>query len=159
MSYHEGSNWQAKKEDAGKPLYENKPSGPPSPVGEAGKGILPHISGNILTRDGLSEEWLNLWSEVEHWYGDIKKKETGHQFLLRMQSEYPLASSPNPSRAGDTKDDFVKGYACALVCIIQGHGISTEVEDAYKAGLPTPVSELKGRIDEFDYSILKKHFK
>jgi hypothetical protein len=22
MSYHEGSNWQAKKEDAGKPLYE-----------------------------------------------------------------------------------------------------------------------------------------
>lgn len=25
MSYHEGSNWQARKEDAGKPLYDNKP--------------------------------------------------------------------------------------------------------------------------------------
>lgn len=24
MSYHEGSNWQAKKEDEGKPLYNNK---------------------------------------------------------------------------------------------------------------------------------------
>ncbi len=24
MSYHEGSNWQAKKEDAGLPLYDNK---------------------------------------------------------------------------------------------------------------------------------------
>jgi hypothetical protein len=23
MSYHEGSNWQAKKEDEGKPLYDN----------------------------------------------------------------------------------------------------------------------------------------
>lgn len=25
MSYHEGSNWQARKEDEGKPLYDNKP--------------------------------------------------------------------------------------------------------------------------------------
>lgn len=24
MSYHEGSNWQARKEDEGKPLYENE---------------------------------------------------------------------------------------------------------------------------------------
>lgn len=53
---------------------------------------------------------------------------------------------------------FKQGYACALVCIIQGHGISTEVKEAYRAGLP-PLSELKGIIDDYDYEILKKHFK
>lgn len=37
MSYHEGSNWQARKEDEGKPLYEkeNKPSKQSSPIGVA----------------------------------------------------------------------------------------------------------------------------
>jgi hypothetical protein len=32
MSYHEGSNWQAKKEDQGKPLYENKAASQPPAV-------------------------------------------------------------------------------------------------------------------------------
>jgi hypothetical protein len=30
MSYHEGSNWQAKKEDEGKPLYDNRKQNTPS---------------------------------------------------------------------------------------------------------------------------------
>lgn len=28
MSYHEGSNWQSRKEDEGKPLYEKEPAIP-----------------------------------------------------------------------------------------------------------------------------------
>lgn len=32
MSYHDGSNWQAKKEDEGKPLYD-KPMEKKYPIG------------------------------------------------------------------------------------------------------------------------------
>lgn len=53
---------------------------------------------------------------------------------------------------------FQQGYANALACIIQGHGISTLVEEAYKAGLPR-LRELKDIIEPYDYEILKKHFK
>ena len=37
---------------------------------------LPILS-NIQDRTGISIEWLELWAEVENWYGDIRKKETG----------------------------------------------------------------------------------
>lgn len=43
---------------------------------------------NIQNRTGISIEWQELWSEIENWYGDIKKKETGEEFLKRMQATY-----------------------------------------------------------------------
>lgn len=136
-------------------------SAPPSPVGEAG---LKWVKASERKPVVFAEEVI-VRSLVT---GRVRKTQNmGHNtgwdigldWHYKWENTEWLDESPNPSRAGETKDDFVKGYACALVCIIQGHGISTEVEDAYKAGLPTPVSNLKGRIDEFDYSILKKHFK
>jgi len=48
-------------------------------------------------RDGIAKEWIDIWAEVENWYGDIKKEETGRQFLLRLQAKYsPSHPSPVP---------------------------------------------------------------
>lgn len=49
--------------------------------------FIPQMS-NIQDRTGISIEWQKVWAEVENWYGDIKKKETGEQFLKRMQATY-----------------------------------------------------------------------
>jgi hypothetical protein len=48
---------------------------------------IPQMS-NIQDRTGISLDWQKMWSEIETWYGDIKKKETGEQFLKRMQCTY-----------------------------------------------------------------------
>lgn len=48
---------------------------------------LPVMS-NIHDRTGISIEWQKLWSEIENWYGDPKKRESGEQFLKRMQATY-----------------------------------------------------------------------
>lgn len=43
---------------------------------------------NVQDRTGISIEWQKLWSEIENWYGDVKKQESGEQFLKRMQATY-----------------------------------------------------------------------
>lgn len=48
------------------------------------------IMSNIRDRTGIAIEWQMVWSEVEGWYGDIKKKETGEEFLKRLQSQFLL---------------------------------------------------------------------
>jgi len=52
--------------------------------------ILKHILAivNIQDTTGISKEWIALWDEIEDWYGDIQRKETGEQFLIRMQATY-----------------------------------------------------------------------
>lgn len=47
---------------------------------------------NITEQTGIELGWLLIWEQIEIWYGDIKKKETGKDFLLRLQKQYPLAS-------------------------------------------------------------------
>lgn len=140
--------------------YRHLNSLPPSPVGEAGARWVkaserkPVVFAEEVIVRSLVTGRVRKTQNMGHNTGwDI-----GLDWHYKWENTEWLDESPSPSRAGETKDDFVKGYACALVCIIQGHGISTEVEDAYKAGLK-PINQLKGIIDEFDYSILKKHFK
>ena len=41
-------------------------------------------------QDGINEHLLDIWGEVENWYGDIQKKESGRNFLLRIQSKYDI---------------------------------------------------------------------
>lgn len=48
---------------------------------------IPQMS-NIQDRTGISIEWQKLWAEIENWYGDPKKHETGEHFLKRMQATY-----------------------------------------------------------------------
>lgn len=71
---------------------------------------IPQMS-NIQDRTGISIEWQKLWSEIENWYGDIKKHETGEQFLKRMQATYfvqPGARWVKASERLPEKD----GYYC-----------------------------------------------
>ncbi len=48
------------------------------------------ICSNIQPKDreGISTTLLLFWAEIENWYGDIKRKETGEQFLKRCQKTY-----------------------------------------------------------------------
>lgn len=40
------------------------------------------------------------------------------------------------------KSEFTQGYACALACIVRGHGANTEIEDALIANNMTSVQDL-----------------
>lgn len=89
----------------------------PVPINELHKGfntrkvynvITPQVSGKqpeikdasyyeMLTnvygkeQDGINFPLLKLWGEVEKWFGDPKKSESGRTFLLRIQSEFEIS--------------------------------------------------------------------
>jgi len=44
--------------------------------------------------DGMPLPLLEFWAQVENWYGDIQKKETGEQFLKRMLEKYTITRKP-----------------------------------------------------------------
>jgi hypothetical protein len=51
---------------------------------------------------------------------------------------------------------FDQGYACAVSCIVAGHGDGTEVREALKANGMTSVAALKrSDVSEYDIRILK----
>lgn len=56
----------------------------------------PPITSNVPDQTGIARQWLEIWSEVENWYGDPKKRESGAQLLLRLQSSYSLADRNSP---------------------------------------------------------------
>jgi len=43
---------------------------------------------NITDQNGIDFNWLKIWEQVEIWYGDHTKKESGRDLLLRLQSEF-----------------------------------------------------------------------
>jgi len=52
-------------------------------------------------------------------------------------------------------DKFLQGYACAVACIISGHGEGTETREALQAGGLTTLKKLKDAgIDPYDVKIL-----
>lgn len=58
------------------------------------------------------------------------------------------------------KDGFVQGYVACVVAIINGHGIGTEVIEAYRCGVGSmSFQELKkSGVDEYDLFTIKKHW-
>jgi hypothetical protein len=62
MSFHEGSNWQAKKEDAGKPLYENKHADTPSRAGE----ISPVLKREDMLKNAFKYATNQPIGEISH---------------------------------------------------------------------------------------------
>lgn len=50
---------------------------------------------NVDSADNISDEWIYLWGQVEIWYGDIQKKETGQELLKRLQSAFELKQTGN----------------------------------------------------------------
>ena len=45
-------------------------------------------SGNVRDQRKISQEWMEIFSEIENWYGDIQKRETGDQLLKRLQRTF-----------------------------------------------------------------------
>jgi len=45
---------------------------------------------NVPDQQGIQQPWLQIWAEVENWYGDPKKRERGAQLLQRLQERYPI---------------------------------------------------------------------
>ncbi len=43
---------------------------------------------NVTDKTDINLQWLLIWSEVENWYGDIQKKETARELLLRLQEKH-----------------------------------------------------------------------
>ncbi len=56
------------------------------------------ISTNVRDQRRISIEWMEVWGEIENWYGDIQRKETGQQLVERLQATYDL--SRRKGRAG-----------------------------------------------------------
>lgn len=49
------------------------------------------MSSNLDTK-GMPVQWIDLWCEIENWYGDAMKRETAEQFLTRLQGKLTLRS-------------------------------------------------------------------
>jgi len=79
---------------------------------EKSRIMLSNISAG--KQQDISVNWLSIWSEVENWYGDPKKRESAAQFLQRLQTLYPMereeqaAKGPRWVKAIDRVPDFTK---------------------------------------------------
>jgi len=50
---------------------------------------------NITDQNGIDLNWIKIWEQVEIWYGDHTKKESGRDLLLRLQSEFSTPVKPS----------------------------------------------------------------
>lgn len=55
------------------------------------QGLQKVISPNVRDQRKISMEWMKVWEQIEIWYGDILRHETGQQLLERLQKEYDLS--------------------------------------------------------------------
>lgn len=47
-------------------------------------------SANLKDGNGIKTVWIDLWNEIENWYGDPNKNESAENFLKRMNDKYRL---------------------------------------------------------------------
>lgn len=59
------------------------------------------ISTNVRDQRNISMEWMEVWEEIENWYGDIQRKETGQQLIERLQSKYELSRREDKSNSDE----------------------------------------------------------
>jgi len=63
---------------------------------------------NITDQNGIDFNWLKIWEQVEIWYGDHTKKQSGRDLLLRLQSEFSSPVKPSiQSGVEDAANKFV----------------------------------------------------
>jgi hypothetical protein len=114
MSYHEGSNWQAKKEDAGKPLYENS-----SVNKEKQNNPKPAlISIKVMQDDG---EYYLIPSVLEDTFNSALKdanfNEEGNDKFIELFSQYRIGSDLSSVElyAADKQNTGATEYATKLI--------------------------------------------
>lgn len=90
------------------------------------------IMSNIRDRTGIAIEWQMVWSEVEGWYGDIKKKETGEVFLKRLQSQF-LLTERKPEGQVTSKSAGVEREALTTILQLRGGAVEEFRRHDYRA--------------------------
>lgn len=92
MSYHEGSNWQAKKEDEGKPLYDNKKSNQSNtPLTEEQEFIsfMEHyIYGSAWTREDKDDTTKKIWAYFSKYFPSSPVLSVPEPFLKYIQDAW-----------------------------------------------------------------------
>lgn len=63
---------------------------------------------NVTDQIGLSKTLLLIFSQIEIWYGDIDKKETGRQLLERLQKQFIFPSHPEGQVKQDSPEEIVE---------------------------------------------------
>lgn len=53
-----------------------------------------YIASTNLHTAGMQKEWIELWEQVEIWYGDPKKLETCEQLITRLKSKFTISRKP-----------------------------------------------------------------
>lgn len=48
---------------------------------------------NLHTKS-MQKEWVELWQQIEIWYGDVQKRETAEQLLVRLKRMFTLTYTP-----------------------------------------------------------------
>lgn len=80
-------------------------------------------STNLITK-AMPKAWIELWQQIEIWYGDIKQRETAEQLLNRIIPAF-LASINGPKVCencdGTGNDDKLLGIIECHIC--EGSGI------------------------------------
>lgn len=69
-----------------------------------------HPSGNVGEQDGINTHLLDVWHEIESWYGDIEKKETGEELLKRLQSQFLFSKKDNTVKEKSTFEKNIANY-------------------------------------------------
>lgn len=49
-----------------------------------------YISSNVHNKQGISTDWLKIWEQIEIWYGDVKRRESAHELLKRLQAAHSI---------------------------------------------------------------------
>lgn len=44
-----------------------------------------YLMSSNLNTEGMQKEWIELWQQIEIWYGDIQRRETAKQMIERLQ--------------------------------------------------------------------------
>jgi hypothetical protein len=103
---------------------------------------------NLSDKTGISTEWLQVWEEIEQWYGDPKKRETGHDFLKRMQSTYFIAPDLiSRPRAIEELEGMKKDMEAKIKAIDISPNFSDDEKHMIKFGITMGIDSAKTAID------------
>lgn len=70
---------EAKKEELWQTVNPNKPK---------------YAMTTNLNTEAMPVNWIDIWCEIENWYGDHKKRETAEQLLIRLQKKFDIILKP-----------------------------------------------------------------
>lgn len=87
----------------------NKPTVKPEQTAQTSNPNKPdYIASTNVTTDEMPKSWIQLWEQIEIWYGDPLKRETGEQILNRLRKTFELkvGEVEQPTTSGTSGEEF-----------------------------------------------------